>query len=106
MSARRELSVAIRTYNTPEWIVLCSLRSDAPVRATRSGLATALIEHALQEDGLRNAPLAQIVTLIGNDAADRAYRRAGFSPGGESHSVEFESATGVPGLRRYVREPI
>jgi len=46
---------------------------------------------------------AQITFLIGNDQAERAYANAGFEFAAERRSAEFEAATGVPGLRRYVK---
>lgn len=68
-----------------------------------SGLATALIEHATEAGRLEGCHVAQITVVIGNEPAERAYRRAGFSIAGEARSPQFEAATGAPGLRRYLR---
>ena len=47
---------------------------------------------------------AQLTFLIGNDAAQRSYRKAGFRFAEERRSLEFESVVGAPGLRRCERE--
>ncbi len=69
-----------------------------------SGLATALIEHAVEAGKRQGCRTAQITVFIGNEPAERAYRRAGFSMAGEARSAEFQAATGSPGLRRYLRD--
>ncbi len=72
-------------------------------RYRRRGLTNALIEHALAEAQRNGARRAQITFFIGNDAAERAYAKAGFQLDGERRHPDFEAATGVPGLRRYAR---
>jgi hypothetical protein len=47
---------------------------------------------------------AQISFLIGNEPAEHAYRKAGFSFAEDKCAAEFEAAIGVPGLRRLARD--
>lgn len=68
------------------------------------GLAGALLGRAVREGVERGASEAQITFLIGNDAAERAYAKAGFTLDGERRHPEFLAATGVPGMRRYLRK--
>jgi ribosomal protein S18 acetylase RimI-like enzyme len=67
------------------------------------GLTGRLLEHAVHEGIRSGATNAQITFLIGNEAAERAYAKAGFVLDGERRHRDFEAATGAPGLRRYVR---
>jgi len=62
------------------------------------GLASALIDRALEIGRARGARESQIGVFIGNVAARRAYERAGFRVIVERRSAEFERACGVPGL--------
>ncbi len=67
------------------------------------GVAGMLIERALdlgREAGFR---LAQISFLIGNEAAERAYAKAGFRLAEEKRHPEFAAVAGAPGLKRCVR---
>jgi GNAT superfamily N-acetyltransferase len=69
----------------------------------RRGLVQALLEHAFalgREQGCRKA---QITFVIGNEAAEKAYARAGFQFAEEKRSARFEAVTGAPGFRRYER---
>jgi ribosomal protein S18 acetylase RimI-like enzyme len=68
------------------------------------GFAGRLIRHVLdegREQGYRNA---QITFLIGNEAAERTYAKAGFHFDVEKRHPDFEAATGSPGLRRFIRD--
>ena len=67
------------------------------------GLAGALIEHALEEGRQKGLGQAQITFLIDNEAAERAYAKAGFTFAGEKRHHDFAAAVGAPGLRRFVR---
>ena len=69
----------------------------------KRGLAGTLISHVLPWGKRLGLAEAQISFLIGNDAAESAYARAGFVLDGERRSAEFLAATGSPGLRRYVK---
>jgi translation initiation factor 4G len=69
----------------------------------RRGLAGVLIEHALDEGRQKGFEQAQITFLIGNDAAERTYAKAGFTFAGEKRHHDFAVAVGAPGLRRFVR---
>jgi ribosomal protein S18 acetylase RimI-like enzyme len=62
------------------------------------GLASALIDRALETGRTRGFRESQITMFIGNVAARRAYERAGFRVVDERRSAEFERACGVPGL--------
>jgi translation initiation factor 4G len=70
----------------------------------RQRLAGVLIEHALDEGRQKGFAQAQITFLIGNDAAERTYAKAGFTFAGEKRHQDFAVAVGAPGLRRYVRQ--
>jgi len=69
----------------------------------RHGLVRDLLERALAEGRRRACQTAQISCLIGNDAAQRAYERAGFESVEELCSSEFEKLIGVPGFLRMTR---
>lgn len=69
----------------------------------RRGLVDALMQRAIQQGTERGSKLAQISILIGNDAAERAYEKAGFTVHDERGSPEFEAALGAPGFRRLLR---
>src|SRR5262249_27440141 len=71
--------------------------------ARRRGLVRALLEHALEEGRARGLGRAQISCLIGNDAAQRAYERAGFEVVEERRTGEFEKLIGAPGFSRMTR---
>ncbi len=68
------------------------------------GLAGELLARALRDGVEAGASHAQITFLIGNDAAERAYAKAGFVFDGERRHPDFEAAMGAPGLRRYILE--
>ena len=64
------------------------------------GLAEALITEALRLGRAKGFEDAQISFVIGNEAAERAYARAGFQPIEEKRHPDFEAAVGAPGLKR------
>jgi ribosomal protein S18 acetylase RimI-like enzyme len=68
------------------------------------GLVGILIEHALEDGRRRGFTEAQITFLIGNDPAERAYTKAGFTFEAEKRHPDHEAACGSPGLRRFRRE--
>jgi GNAT superfamily N-acetyltransferase len=76
----------------------------ASVPAHRSrGLVQALIARGLsvgREAGFTNA---SITFVIGNDAAERCYAKAGFSFAEEKRDARVEALTGTPGFRRFAR---
>jgi ribosomal protein S18 acetylase RimI-like enzyme len=72
--------------------------------ARRRGLVRALLEHALELGRRRGCGQAQISCLIGNDAAQRAYERAGFEVVEERCDREFEKLIGAPGFSRMTRK--
>jgi ribosomal protein S18 acetylase RimI-like enzyme len=71
--------------------------------ARRRGLVRTLLEAALAEGAAQGLERAQISCLIGNDAAQRAYERAGFEVVEERRDPEFERLLGAPGFSRLVR---
>jgi ribosomal protein S18 acetylase RimI-like enzyme len=67
------------------------------------GLVQALIEHALQAGRAAGFQRASISFLIGNEAAERSYAKAGFAFAEEKRDPSFETLTGSPGFRRLTR---
>jgi ribosomal protein S18 acetylase RimI-like enzyme len=70
----------------------------------RSGLVDALLREAMREGVERGAKLAQIVQFVGNDPAQAAYEKVGFTVLDERCSLEFEAAMGARGFRRLMRK--
>jgi len=69
----------------------------------RRGLVDALLREAIQQGIARGCKLAQILIFVGNDAAQAAYEKVGFTVHDETRSPEFEVALGSPGFRRLMR---
>jgi len=69
-----------------------------------SGVTHALLEKELDVARAAGFKRAQISYFIGNTAAERAYRNAGFIFAEEKRSPEFEAALGAPGTIRLVRD--
>jgi ribosomal protein S18 acetylase RimI-like enzyme len=67
------------------------------------GLVQALIEHALAAGKAAGFRRASISFLIGNEAAERCYAKAGFAFVEEKRDPAFEALTGAPGFRRFER---
>jgi ribosomal protein S18 acetylase RimI-like enzyme len=67
------------------------------------GLVQALIAYALATGKAAGYATASIPFLIGNDAAERCYAKAGFSLAEEKRDAGFEALTGAPGFRRFSR---
>jgi GNAT superfamily N-acetyltransferase len=67
------------------------------------GLVQGLIAHALAAGKAAGHATASIPFLIGNDAAERCYAKAGFSFAEEKRDAGFEALTGAPGFRRFAR---
>jgi ribosomal protein S18 acetylase RimI-like enzyme len=67
------------------------------------GLVQALIAHALRSGKVAGFARASITFLIGNDAAERCYAKAGFALAEEKRDPAFEAITGAPGFRRFER---
>ena len=65
------------------------------------GLVSRLIARALELGRSQGFPDAQISFVIGNEAAERAYAKAGFSLVEERRHPDFEAAVGAPGLKRF-----
>jgi ribosomal protein S18 acetylase RimI-like enzyme len=67
------------------------------------GLVQALLGQALAAGRARGYTRASISFLIGNEAAERCYARAGFAFAEEKRDPAFEALTGSPGFRRFER---
>ena len=67
------------------------------------GLVQALIDHALAAGRAAGFERASISFLIGNEAAERCYAKAGFAFAEEKRDPAFEAITGSPGFRRFTR---
>jgi ribosomal protein S18 acetylase RimI-like enzyme len=67
------------------------------------GLVQALIDHALAAGQAAGFEHASISFLIGNEAAERCYAKAGFAFAEEKRDPAFEAITGAPGFRRFAR---
>ena len=67
------------------------------------GLVQALIDHALAAGAQVGFGQASISFLIGNEAAERCYAKAGFAFAEEKRDPAFEALTGSPGFRRFTR---
>jgi ribosomal protein S18 acetylase RimI-like enzyme len=67
------------------------------------GLVQTLIGHALEAGSAAGFNQASISFLIGNEAAERCYAKAGFAFAEEKRDPAFEAITGSPGFRRFAR---
>lgn len=67
------------------------------------GLVQGLIVHALEKGRSAGFARATISFLIGNDAAERAYAKAGFVFAEEKRDPAFEAIVGAPGFRMFAR---
>lgn len=67
------------------------------------GLVQALIAHALDKGRAAGFSRATISFLIGNEAAERAYAKAGFVFADEKRDPAFEAIIGAPGFRMFAR---
>jgi GNAT superfamily N-acetyltransferase len=77
-----------------EWVATL-----APFR--RQGLVDRLLAEVLERGRREGHTLAQIMILIGNLPARRAYERVGFVRRDEKRTDEFEASVGCPGLMRF-----
>ena len=69
----------------------------------RRGLVDRLLAAELDRGRRRGHRTAQILVLIDNTPAQRAYEKAGFRAVDEKRHPDFEAALGSPGLRRLLR---
>jgi GNAT superfamily N-acetyltransferase len=67
------------------------------------GLMQTLIARGLDAGRAAGFSRASITFVIGNDAAQRCYAKAGFTFAEEKRDAAFEALTGVPGFRRFSR---
>ena len=68
------------------------------------GLADRLFEHVLEEGRSRGFSRAQILCLIGNDPAQRAWERNGFRLQTERRYAAFEELFGCPGGKLFAQD--
>ena len=67
------------------------------------GLVQGLIEHAIAKARAASFKQASITFLIGNDAAERCYAKAGFVFAEEKRETAFQAMTNAAGFRRFTR---
>jgi hypothetical protein len=67
------------------------------------GLVQSLIGRALADGRAAGYTQASISFLIGNEAAERCYVKAGSAFAEEKRDAAFEALTGAPGFRRFAR---
>ena len=67
------------------------------------GSVQALIDHALLAGKSAGFARASISFLIGNEAAQRCYAKAGFTFAEEKRDLDFEAITNAAGFRRFDR---
>ena len=67
------------------------------------GLVQALIDHGLLAGKSAGFARASISFLIGNEAAQRCYAKAGFTFAEEKRDFDFEAITTAAGFRRFER---
>jgi len=67
------------------------------------GLVQGLIDHALLAGRSAGFQRASISFLIGNEAAQQCYAKAGFTYAEEKRDVDFEAITNASGFRRFAR---
>lgn len=67
------------------------------------GLVQGLIAHALDKGRAAGFTRATISFLIGNEAAERCYTKAGFVLAEEKRDPAFEAIIGAPGFRMFAR---
>jgi len=65
----------------------------------RRGLLERLMQEMLERGRQQGASVADIGVLIGNDPAQRAYEKSGFTVVEEKRDAAFEAAYGCPGAR-------
>ncbi|HEY1630100.1 MAG TPA: GNAT family N-acetyltransferase [Rhizomicrobium sp.] len=73
-------------------------------QARGRGVTGALLADSLGLARAQGIKRAQISFLIGNEPAERAYAKAGFTFAEEKRDPVFEAAMGTPGVRRFARD--
>ena len=68
------------------------------------GILGRLIEAELNEARAAGFKRAQVSFFMGNEAAERAYTKAGFTFAEEKTAPDFEAITGVRGIKRFARD--
>lgn len=65
----------------------------------RSGLVDALLREIMERGRRRGAMVSDIGVFIGNDLAQKAYEKVGFTVVGERCHPDFEAVYKIPGIR-------
>jgi translation initiation factor 4G len=65
----------------------------------RRGLVDALMQEIMERGRKRGATASDISVFIGNDSAQSAYEKAGYTVVGEKRDAEFEAVYKSPGIR-------
>jgi GNAT superfamily N-acetyltransferase len=68
------------------------------------GVTQALLESELATARAAGFHRAQISFFMGNERAERAYAKAGFTFAEEKRAAALEAAMGIPGITRYARD--
>lgn len=68
------------------------------------GLVQALIDHAILTGKAAGFERASITFLIGNEAAQRCFAKAGFTFAEEKRNADFEAITNASGFRHFERQ--
>lgn len=95
--------VATCVSDTPAGTWVIENVATAP-QSRRRGHVDALLARIIDIGHKRGHRVGQISVLIGNDPAQRAYEKAGFTVADEKRHPDFEKAMGAPGMRRLVRD--
>jgi len=97
--------LAIATYGMPDDLPdIWGIESIAVLPEFRGkGLIDSLFKQLFQEGKQRGFKQAQVLCLIGNDAAQRVFERNGFSVLKEKTNREFEDLFVTPGAKLLVR---
>lgn len=68
------------------------------------GLIDRLFDHVLEEGRQKGFERAQVLCLIGNERAERAWIRNGFTIRTQQTSADFEALIGTPGAKLLARD--
>ena len=70
----------------------------------RMGVISKLLQAVLDKGRKHGFHLAQVAFYIGNTAAERSYKKAGFKHVDEKRHPDFQRAIGCPGIVRLMRD--
>lgn len=93
-------SNAVPGYESGRWIVE-NVATRPEFR--RRGLVEMLLEHEFDRGRSAGFPVTQILVFLGNEAARKAYLKAGYEYETEKRDAELEADFGTAGVERLVR---